>query len=81
MACPCHHAAVAAGGALWFLLRGVMCFFTLVYAGKIFVWLYVVTQDSEVTWLSWDSFWHAPRELLIGVLGLTILAGCCVRNE
>ena len=62
------------------LWRMVSCFFILVYAGKIFVWLYTVTQDREVGWLSWDSFWHAPRELMIGFFGLMVLAGCCVRN-
>ena len=64
-----------------YLLHAVSCFFILVYAGKIFVWFYSITQDREVEWLSWGSFWHAPAEFLIGLLGLTVFAGCCVRND
>lgn len=64
----------------WCALRAAACFFVTVYAGKVGVWLYVVTQDRKVSWLAWDKFWKTPLELCIGVLVLLCLAGCCIRR-
>ena len=62
------------------LLRWAFYLFGTVYVGKVCVWLYVITQDREVSWLEWDHFHHIFRELFIGALGLLVLAGCCIRR-
>ena len=62
-------------------MRAGLSFVAAVYAGKLYVWLYMVTQDKPVAWLAWDSFRYCIQESLLGLFGSAILLGCCVKRE
>jgi hypothetical protein len=59
------------------LLTAALSFVVAVYAGKVYVWLYMRTQDKEVAWFAWGSFRHCIQESLLGFFGSALLLGCC----
>jgi len=63
------------------VLAAVLAFVSAVYAGKVYLWLYMVTQDKQLDWFAWDSFRHCTGEFLLGLFGTAVLVGCCVKGE
>ena len=55
-------------------------FVVTVYAGKVYVWFYLVTQDKQCAWFAWGSFRHCLVDFLVGLFGTAILVGCCLKE-
>ena len=75
---PC---VAASSNACPAVLKAALSFLTALYAGKVFVWLYIVTQDKPVAWFAWDSFRYCFQEAFLGLVGSAILVGCCIKDD
>ena len=62
------------------LLRGLVCFFVLVYAGKAYAVVFMAVQDKPCAWCSWRSLRHCGAEFLIGLVGSALLLGLSRRG-
>jgi hypothetical protein len=55
----------------------LVSFIVLVYAGKVYLWLFTVATGVQCSWCAWDSLRYCTMEYLLGMLGTTMLLGCC----
>jgi hypothetical protein len=55
-------------------------FLGCVFAGKVYIWFYLVTQDQRCTWCAWDSLRHCMVEFLVGLVVTALLVGCCIQE-